>query len=330
MQEYIFHFGQWWALYVLIPVLLVVIIIRIKWQKPVIYRYSLSSVLAQAGKTSSDYYRLFFAIVRVIVLLLLIFITAQPHLVDQRSKITVEGIDIVLALDVSGSMQFVDHRDDPRSRIEVAQDEAVAFVEKRTNDAVGLVIFGNDALSRCPLTYDKKVVRDIIKELRIGVIDQDGTLLSRGLLTAVNRLKKSKAKSKIIILLTDGEPSEGDIEPSVAVEAAKQLGIKIYTIGIGSDEQQVIMHPIYGPIPKPRVNRQLLTAIADQTGGQFFLARNPQDMRTIYDTIDQLETVKYETPVFSKQYDISAPLCIAAVMILLISVICSTFVWRYI
>lgn len=330
MQEYSFHFGGWWALYALIPVLLVVIILRMKWRKPVIYRYSLSSVLAQAGKTSSASYKLFFAALRIVFLLLLVLITAQPHLVDQRSKITVEGIDIVLALDVSGSMQFIDHKDDSRSRIEVAQDEAITFVEKRVNDAVGLVIFGNDALSRCPLTHDKKVVRDIIKDLRIGIIDPDGTLLARGLLTAVNRLKKSKAKSKIIILLTDGEPSQGDIDPAIALEAAKQLGIKIYTIGIGSDEEQFLMHPLYGPIAKPKVNRQLLTAIADQTGGKFFLARNPQDMRAIYETIDQLETVEYETPVFSKQYDLSAPLCITACLVLLISVICSTFVWRYI
>lgn len=328
MQEYIFRFGQLWMLYFVVPLLLVALVIRIKWHKPVIYRYSLSSLLAQAGKTNTGYHTLFLFVLRVLTFVLLMIVVAQPHLVDQRSKITVEGIDIVLALDVSGSMQFIDHKDDRRSRIEVAKDEAVKFVEKRVNDAVGLVIFGNDALSRCPLTHDKKVVRDFINQLEIGVIDPDGTLLARGLLTAVNRLKKSPAKSKIIILLTDGEPSQGDLDPAIALEAAKQVGVKIYTIGIGSDEEQFFVHPLYGPVAKPKVNKELLMALADQTGGQFFLARNPQDMRAIYDTIDKLETIEYETPIFSKQYDLSAPLNWAAFIFLLLSVVCSTFIWR--
>lgn len=326
MQAYMFRFAQPWVLFILFPLIVVLILIKLKWNRVVCYQYGLSSTLAAAGKTKNTLHRIVFFMLRSCVLAFLALIIARPQLVDTRSQTTIEGIDIVLVMDVSGSMQFRDYEDDKRSRIEVAKDEAMRFVKKRNNDAIGLVLFGNDALSRCPLTNDKAILNDIITQLDIGVIDADGTLLSRGMLTAVNRLKKSKAKSKVMILLTDGEPSEGDLDPKIPLEAAKQLGIKIYTIGIGSDEDSYFMHPFYGAVAKPKINKQLLTALADQTGGKF-LARNSQDMRDIYDTIDQLETIEYETPVFSKTYDIFTPLAYGVFALILIFLSLSTFVW---
>ncbi len=264
---------------------------------------------------------------RSLVLIVLAFLIAKPQLVDSRSNVNVEGIDIVLVLDVSGSMQFQDYDDDNRSRFDVAKAEAIRFVQKRKNDAIGLVIFGKDAVSRCPLTFDKPMLKSVVDEMEIGTIDPDGTMLITAMIAAVNRLKHSKATSKVMIALTDGEPSEGDMDPSVAIEIAKKLGIKIYTVGIGSEEEQLLMHPLYGVISKPKVNKELLTQVAHSTGGQYFMAHNARDMRNIYDTIDALEKTEQETPVYSALYDVFIPFVFFLIGMVLLELLLSSFVW---
>ncbi len=234
----------------------------------------------------------------------------------------------MLVLDVSGSMSTQDYSDDERSRFDVAKDEAIRFIQARPNDAIGIVLFGKDAVSRCPLTLDKKMLETIIMQTQLGVVDHDGTVLSRGILTAANRLKNSTAKSNVMIVLTDGEPTPEDADPAVAIEIAKQLKIKIYTIGIGSDEDRVVMHPIFGAIGKmPKVNKELLTKIAQETGGKFFLARNAQDMRAVYKTIDALEKSDIETPLFTKYYDIFMTGVWIVFALLLFEVALSTTIW---
>lgn len=264
---------------------------------------------------------------RLLVLIVLVLLCAKPQLVDTRSSIIVEGIDIMLVMDVSGSMGYIDYEDDRRSRIEIAKDEAIRFIQKRTHDAIGLVIFGNEAVSRAPLTLDKPLLTSFVKTLDLGIINPDGTLLATALVTAANRLKHSKAASKVMILLTDGEPSEGDYDPQVALEIAKKLGIKIYTIGIGSDEERFMQHPFYGIVRAPKINSALLTRLAQETGGRFFIARNAKDMRTIYDTIDQLEKTKQETPIFSKYYDVFVPVIWLLIGLLLIPLCMATGRW---
>jgi Ca-activated chloride channel family protein len=167
----------------------------------------------------------------------------------------------------------------------------------------------------------------LLGEVKIGIVDADGTVLSRGLLLAVNRLKNSVAKSKIIILLTDGEPSEHDLPIKVALEAAKKFGIKIYTIGIGSQEQQYMMHPLFGYILLPKVNKELLDQLAHETGGTSFLAKNPDDMRAIYNTIDSLEKTAYDTDLFSNYYDIFVPFALFLCLAFLSELILATWVW---
>jgi len=209
----------------------------------------------------------------------------------------------------------------------VAKSEAIRFIEKRHADAIGLVLFGKDTVSRCPITFDKQMLQNVVDELKIGVIDADGTMLITGIVTAANRLKHSESKSKVMIVLTDGEPSEGDMDPSIGIDVAKKLGIKIYTVGIGSEQDQVFMHPLYGIVTKHKVNKDLLTKIAHQTGGHYFLARNAGDMRRIYDTIDGLEKTKHEVPMFSLYYDLMIPF-VAVIMILLLGeLFFSTYVW---
>lgn len=286
---------------------IVVLAARFFVRRAPVYHYPLAGTLAGAAMASRHPYRIVFFIVRLATLLLLAFLLGKPQRVDVKSKVTVKGISIVVVLDVSGSMQLQDCSDDDRSRFNVAQDEAIRFIRARTNDELGLVIFGRDALSRCPLTSDKKALTTIVKETKIGDVNPDGTVLSRGIVAAANRLKMSKAKSKVMIVLTDGEPTPEDIDPKVAIDIARQLGIKIYTIGIGSDEERIIAHPVFGMVVMPKVNRDLLSKMAHDTGGQFFLARDEHEMRTIYDTIDKLEKVEYEAPLYTKYHTIFMP-----------------------
>jgi len=261
-------------------------------------------------------------LLRSIVLIILVFLAAKPQLVDQDTKMPIEGIDIMVALDMSGSMEFPDFG--KRTRFEVAKEEAIRFIKKRDVDAIGLVLFAKYAISRCPLTFDKKLLESVIMPLEIGFIDPEGTMLARGIIAAVNRLKNSKAKSKIIILLTDGEPSEGDLDMSIAIEAAKRFSIKIYTIGIGSDVEEVFFHPLYGPIRKQGVNKELLHFIAMQTGGRMFMAYNATDMRLIYDTIDSLEKTSYDVPIFYKIQDLYEYVLLGTIVALLIEFLLST------
>lgn len=313
------------ATYILVPIALCCAALVWRRRKVVVYRYSLVSSLKAQGLTTRHPFKKILAIFRLITLLTLAFLAGKPQLVDPRSKVEVEGIDMVLVLDVSGSMQHTDF--DERSRLDVAKQEALRFIAKRVNDPIGVVVFGKHVISRCPLTLDKTMLRSVIGDLQLGIVDPDGTVLSRALVTAVNRLKQSTATSKVIILLTDGEPSEGDLQPQVALEAAKRYGIKIYTIGIGSEEQRFAMHQLYGLVAIPRVNKELLDILADETGGKSFLAQNPDDMRAIYDTIDQLETTVHETDIFSNYYDIFVPCVWALSVLLLLEQILATFLW---
>jgi Ca-activated chloride channel family protein len=268
------------------------------------YSYPLTSLIIkkQLQKTASIKYLLY--TLRFCLLGFLAFLAARPQWADERSKINVDGIDIVIALDVSGSMEFFDDPQDRRMRIDVAKEEAIRFVEKRTNDPIGLVLFAKDAISRCPLTLDKHILKELIGGIKLGIIDPQATSLGTGLATAVNRLKKSKAKSKAIILLTDGQPSPEKISPATAVELAKQYNIKVYTIGIGNESGGFMMHPIFGTqSAQTTIDEELLKSIATQTGGASFLARNQKEMRTIYNTIDKLETTELETNVFHTFYE---------------------------
>lgn len=327
MIHYGVRFAQPWILWWLIPTMMLAVLWRLFFYRKVYYRYSMAHVIASAGHASSAWHEHLLWGARLAILCMLALLCAKPQLVDKRSSITVEGIDIMLVLDVSGSMQYRDHADDQRTRIEIAKDEAIRFIEKRNNDAVGLVIFGNAAVSRVPLTLDKTMLKSVVKDIQLGIIDYNGTLLSTALVTACNRLKHSKSASKVIIILTDGAPSEGDIDPSVAVEIAKKLGIRIYTVGIGAEGDQVAFDPLYGQVIAMGVNRPLLTRIAHDTGGKFFIARNAKDMRTIYETIDQLEKTKIQAPLFSKYYDIFEPFVWFIAIVLLLELLFLTSWW---
>lgn len=298
--------------------------------KPVTYNYALATYLKKNKLTASSLIPLFFLTLRVTILGLLVFLIGKPQVPDRRTQTHVEGIDIIIVLDASGSMVCFDDANDRKSRMQVAKEEALRFIERRENDAIGLVTFANGALTACPLTHDKAVLKEIIDGINIGsMVDDRATLLSYGILTALNRLKNSTSVSKVIILLTDGQPSMHDAPIHVPLAIAQKLGVKIYTIGVGNEHGGFYPGP-HGMIVAQgaQLNEQLLKHIAQQTHGVFYHAQNAAQMRDIYQTIDQLEKQKLPINMYQRYYDIFEPFLWIIILLVSIEITLSTFVWK--
>jgi Ca-activated chloride channel family protein len=237
-------------------------------------------------------------VMRLLALSSLIVAMARPRTVDISNQTkTTRGIDIVMAMDVSGSMLAKDLRP---NRMEALKDVAADFVEERPNDRIGLVVYASEAYTKTPVTSDKAVVLEAIKSIKYDTVLQDGTGIGMGLATAVNRLKDSKAKSKVIILLTDGVNNAGFIEPETAADIAKQYGIKVYTIGLGTNgmaESPYAQAPngqILFQMMKVEIDEQLLRNIARKTDGKYFRATSNSKLAEIYASINKLETTEIE------------------------------------
>lgn len=288
---------------------------RLWWYQAPRYRHSMGRYVRNSGTSLGRIRARIFFLLRLLLLAILALLIAKPQLVDDKQKVHVEGIDIMLVLDVSGSMDFIDDEADGRSRIQVAKDEAQRFINKRTNDAMGLVLFGADAVSRVPLTMDKKILEQVVRDIDIHTLFPQGTALATGIAMGANRLRSSASKSKIMIVLTDGQPTGKDLNPDDAIALAREVGVKIYTVGIGDESTQVI-HPFWGAVTSP-LNKPLLIKIADKTGGTFFEAKKPQDMARIYDEIDRLETVSHDVDVLYPHYDFFMPFLWFALFVLI-------------
>ncbi len=318
-----FRFAYPWVLAIFLFLLMTVLLWRWFFYKEPVYRYPYTALFKKRNLLSNFRWR--FLLIRslyIIILLLLALSTARPQQVDKKTIINIDGIDIMLVLDVSGSMNLFDDPHDRRSRLTVAQEEAVKFINKRDNDPIGLVLFGAAAVSRCPLTLDKKLLSSLIHDMSLSRINPDGTLLATGMGMALQRLRASTAKSKIMIVLTDGAPSPGDLDPSIVVDLAKKLGIKIYTIGIGSERGGYLEHPAYGIVQVPTpINKELLNYFSHETGGQFFYAKNPHDVEEIYNTIDQLEKTEHTTPLFSHYYELYSYAALPALVLFLLLIL---------
>jgi len=226
-------------------------------------------------------------------LILVLFITAlaRPSTVSSDREYQTKGVDIMIALDISGSMLAEDFQ--PENRVYVAKQEAIKFINGRENDRIGLVVFSKKAFTQCPLTTDYRILTELLNEIRVGMI-ADGTAIGLGIATAVNRLRDSTAKSKVIILITDGSNNAGNIDPVTAAELAKTFGIKIYTIAVGKGG--LVPFPVEDPLFGKRyvqanveIDEMILKRIADITGGLFFRARDPVALAEIYDRINKLE-----------------------------------------
>jgi Ca-activated chloride channel homolog len=225
---------------------------------------------------------------------LLILAFARPQLGSAEEDILTEGVDILMTLDVSGSMAAEDFR--PNNRITVAKQVMQSFVKGRQSDRIGLVIFAARSFTKCPLTIDYDVLLKQIEDVQLGTID-DGTAIGSGLANAVNRLRASKAKSRVIILLTDGVNNSGEIDPLTAAELARSLGIKVYTVGVG--REGIAPFPVNDPVfgrryadVQVQIDEELLRKIANTTGGQYYRAIDRDSLEKIFRTIDSLEKSK--------------------------------------
>ena len=263
-------------------------------------------------------------VLRLLALSSLIVAMARPRTVDVSNQTkTTKGIDIVMAVDVSGSMLAKDLKP---NRMEALKDVAQTFVENRPNDRIGLVVYAAEAYTKTPVTSDKAIILEAIKSIKYDNILQDGTGIGMGLTTAINRLKDSKAKSKIIILLTDGVNNAGFIEPETASDIAEQYGIKVYTIGIGTNGTAEFPYAIapngkflFRMMPV-EIDESLLKSIAKKTNGKYFRATSNSKLEQIYDEINKLETTKIEELKFYDFDEKFRPLVWLAGILLLLEI----------
>ena len=249
---------------------------------------------------------------------LLVVALARPQDVEQNVRTNTEGIDIMLAIDVSGSMLARDFKPD---RITAAKEVAGSFIADRYGDRIGLVAFAGEAFTQSPLTTDQSTLQTLLARIRSGLIE-DGTAIGNGLATAINRLRESEAKSKVIILLTDGVNNRGEIAPLTAAEIAKAQGIRVYTIGVGTEG--MAPYPaidMFGNITfvnqKVEIDEKTLTAISDMTGGKYFRATDKAKLKAIYDEINQLEKSKVEVTEHVSYHELYLAWVLAALGLLL-------------
>ncbi len=255
-------------------------------------------------------------VLRVLALSVLIFALARPQSSLSWSNSTTEGIDIIIALDISNSMMAMDFKP---NRLEAGKNIAIDFIKNRPDDRIGLVIFSGESFTQCPLTIDHDVLINLYKDIKNGMID-DGTAIGMGLATAVNRLKDSEAKSKVVILLTDGSNNMGSIPPLTAAEIAKQFGVRVYTVGIGT--HGFAPYPVQTPfgvqyqrIPVD-VDEGTLNKIANVTGGKYFRATDNQTLKNIYEQIDKLEKAKIDVTQYHKKTELFFPFALIALVLL--------------
>ena len=257
---------------------------------------STTDSLRTAPRTVRYYLRHLPAVLRIVALVLLIVALARPQSVEHETKTNTEGIDIVLAVDISGSMLARDFQPD---RLTAAKEVASQFVANRQGDRIGLVVFAGEAFTQTPLTTDQASLQTLLGRLRSGVVE-DGTAIGNGLATALNRLRESDSKSKVVILLTDGVNNRGQIAPLTVADIAKEQNIKVYTIGVGRngtapypvfDERG---RELYTVDMKVEIDEKMLREIADKTGGEYFRATDKTSLERIYAQIDKMEKSKVE------------------------------------
>lgn len=260
-------------------------------------------------------------VLRMLAIVLLIVILARPQSTNSWQNSTSEGIDIVLAMDISSSMLAEDLKP---NRLEAAKDVAASFINGRPNDNIGLVLFAAESFTQCPLTTDHTVLLNLFKDIQCGMI-QNGTAIGLGLANSVSRIKDSQAKSKVIILLTDGVNNAGEIAPVTAAEIAKTFGIRVYTIGVGTKGQapypfQTAFGVQYQNIPV-EIDEPTLKQISSTTGGQYFRATDNTSLKGIYEEIDQMEKTKISVQEYSKKQEEYKNLALLVFALLLIEVL---------
>ena len=272
-------------------------------------------------------------LLRILAFTMTVLVLARPQTQNSWSNKSVEGIDIMLAMDVSTSMLAEDLKP---NRIEAAKQVASEFIAGRPDDNIGLSIFAGEAFTQCPMTTDHASLLNMLQNVRTDIaargLIEDGTAICMGLANAVSRLKESKAKSKVVILLTDGSNNRGDISPMTAAEIAKSLGIRVYTIGVGTNNVAPYPMPVAGGVQyvniPVEIDTKTLSEIAAATEGDFYRATNTKELRNIYKEIDQLEKSKLNVKTFSKRYEAYQPFALVAILALLLEILLRITIFR--
>ena len=272
-------------------------------------------------------------LLRILAFTMTVLVLARPQTQNSWSNKSVEGIDIMLAMDVSTSMLAEDLKP---NRIEAAKQVASEFIAGRPDDNIGLSIFAGEAFTQCPMTTDHASLLNMLQNVRTDIaargLIEDGTAIGMGLANAVSRLKESKAKSKVVILLTDGSNNRGDISPMTAAEIAKSLGIHVYTIGVGTNNVAPYPMPVAGGVQyvniPVEIDTKTLSEIAAATEGDFYRATNTKELRNIYKEIDQLEKSKLNVKTFSKRYEAYQPFALVAILALLLEILLRITIFR--
>lgn len=327
LKEIEFANPEFFYVLIIIPLMIAWYIFKNFRSKPEI-RVSTVQPVLQAKKSPRFYlYHLMF-LLRLLAVTLLIVALARPQTFSSRQDIKVEGIDIMIALDISGSMLAEDFKP---NRIEAAKELAIEFIQGRSNDRIGLVVFAGEAFTQVPLTTDYKVLVDMFKKIKSGFI-QDGTAIGDGLATAVARLNQSNAVSKVIILLTDGVNNMGVIDPLSAAEIARMNKIRVYSIGVGS--MGTAPYPVQTPfgiryqnVPV-EIDENLLIQIANMTDGRYFRATGNTRLREIYQEIDQLEKSKIDVTEFYRKHEEFLPFALLALLLFVIELILKYTLFR--
>lgn len=292
-------------------------------------RLSTLKGFAKAPRTYKWYLRHVPFALRTLALAFFIVAIARPQSTDSWSNTTTEGIDIVVALDISGSMLAEDFKP---NRLEAAKDDAIRFISGRPNDRIGLVVFSGESFTQCPLTTDHAVLINLINDVKSGMIE-DGTAIGVGLANSINRLKESTAQSKVVILMTDGVNNQGEIPPLTAADIAKAMGVRVYTVGIGTQGQAP--YPFLDAFGNKHyqnvdveIDEDVLTQIASQTDGRYFRATNNKRLQEVYEQIDQLEKSKIETKEYSKKIEEYLPFLLAGLALLAVELIMRNTILR--
>jgi Ca-activated chloride channel homolog len=313
-------FGQPWffALFALLPLLVFWYIIKNNMQQGALV---ISDTSAKGLSSWKNSFRHVPFLIRILALSAIIIALARPQTKYELQQEEGEGVDIVLCIDVSGSMTAQDFQP---NRLEAAKNVAADFVNKRTADRIGVVIFAGESFTQCPITTDHTVLLSAIENIHNGLLE-DGTAIGNGLGTGVDRLRTSKSKSKVIILLTDGENNGGLIDPRTAKEIAKTFGIKVYTIGVGTDGYAP--QPVNTPLgvqmqnQKVSIDEKLLKEIATETGGKYYRAKDNDGLSKIYNEINGLEKSKGEISSLTRYTEKFFPFVMAALALLLLEVL---------
>ena len=271
------------------------------------FRISSKSIISEKMIRKGVYKKRLLSFIQYLSMFLIILGLSRPRLIESLQEKNIEIVDIVLVIDISSSMLATDFQP---NRLEVVKKTAKDFINQRKGDRLGILVFAGESFIQCPLTIDNEVLLSLMSEIKVAQQSYDGTAIGMAIANATNRLRNSDAKSKVMILLSDGSNNAGELDPNTAADLAKQFGIKIYTIGAGTN-QDVSFIPGRGYI-RNEIDEETLKAIAKQTGGQYFRATNTEGLKEIYSTINTLERTEVEIKVFTQYRELYGWLFIPA------------------